>query len=214
MTPRYRPSVSRWCRLPSDSVSFVLAPTTEDDLQRMGPQPMFFLAVLGPAEPLGRPLARFRPLRPRGDAPPSHSGGPLAGFHGLGGASDNRQALADSAQELPQRHHLALVVFDAVARGAGPNRIGDEARRQMPVVLLDHPRIGVPQILRHHQQRARLARSAGTRPPPAGPVIVPWLGQWSYAYAIVWSKLPSQKSDGFPKELAINSIESPNRESD
>jgi hypothetical protein len=25
---------------------------------------------------------------------------------------------------------------------------------------------------------------------------------------------PSQKSDGFPKELAINSIESPNRESD
>ena len=47
---------------------------------------------------------------------------------------------------------------------------------------------------------------------PSGSCHCFWLGQWSYA--IVWSKLPSQKSDGFPKELAINSIESPNRESD
>ena len=53
---------------------------------------------------------------------------------------------------LPQRHH-PLVVLDAVARSTGPNRIGDEARGKMAVMLLDHAGVGVPQVLRHHQQR-------------------------------------------------------------
>src|SRR5262249_45617021 len=34
-----------------------------------------------------------------------------------------------------------------------PESARDEARRQMPVVLLDHPRVGVPEVLRHYQQR-------------------------------------------------------------
>src|SRR5262245_58236931 len=53
---------------------------------------------------------------------------------------------------LPQRHH-PLVGLDTIARGAGPDRVGDEARGQVAVVLLDHPRIDVPEVLRHHQQR-------------------------------------------------------------
>jgi hypothetical protein len=34
----------------------------------------------------------------------------------------------------------------AVAWGARSNRVGDEARRQMPVVLFGNPRIGVAEI--------------------------------------------------------------------
>jgi hypothetical protein len=53
---------------------------------------------------------------------------------------------------LPQRHQ-PLVILDAVARGTGPDGIGDEARGQMPVMLLDHARVGMPEILRHDHER-------------------------------------------------------------
>ena len=53
---------------------------------------------------------------------------------------------------LPQRHN-PLVALDAVARGTGSNRIGDKARGKMAVMPLDHAAVGVPQVLRHHQQR-------------------------------------------------------------
>jgi hypothetical protein len=55
--------------------------------------------------------------------------------------------------ELPQRHDLALVILDTVPWGTGLDGIGDEARCQMPIMLLNHPGIGVPEVLRHYQQR-------------------------------------------------------------
>jgi hypothetical protein len=53
---------------------------------------------------------------------------------------------------LPQWRHR-LVILDPVSRGTGSNRIRDKARCQMPVMPLDHPRIGVSKVLRHDHQR-------------------------------------------------------------
>jgi hypothetical protein len=52
----------------------------------------------------------------------------------------------------PQRHD-PLAGLDAVDRRARADGFGDEARGQMTVVVLDHPRILVPKVLRHDQQR-------------------------------------------------------------
>src|SRR5262249_35536270 len=54
--------------------------------------------------------------------------------------------------ELPQRHDL-LVVLDLVARSIGSDRLGNEARRQVAVMLLDHAGVAVAEIARHHHQR-------------------------------------------------------------
>ena len=39
------------------------------------------------------------------------------------------------------------------ARRGSANRFGDVRRRQVPVMALDHARIGVAEIARHHRQR-------------------------------------------------------------
>src|SRR5215831_11910213 len=49
--------------------------------------------------------------------------------------------------ELPQRHH-SLVILDLVARGIGSDRLGNEARRQVAVMLLDHAGVAVAEIAR------------------------------------------------------------------
>jgi hypothetical protein len=69
-------------------------------------------------------------------------------WHALGAAMTPARFPA----ALPQRH-CPLVILDPVSRGTGSNRIGDEARCQMPVMFLDHPRIGVSKVLRHHHER-------------------------------------------------------------
>jgi hypothetical protein len=62
--------------------------------------------------------------------------------------------------ELSQRHH-SLLIPDAVAWGTGLDGIGDKARCQMSVMLFDHPRIGVPKVLRvaKHQFMPTAART-------------------------------------------------------
>jgi hypothetical protein len=39
---------------------------------------------------------------------------------------------------------------DAEARCPGPNSVGHVGRREMSIVTFDHPRVGVPKVLGHH----------------------------------------------------------------